>query len=136
MSLYRYLLSLLLVLSTLLAGCASTPAPTTEGRPVEREPEYRETPAPVVPAPPAVSAPSADLLQRAAVARQAGDYEQALALLERAQRIEPDSAEIYLALATTHRDRGDDRQARATAERGLLYCRSSAQCEALRQYTR
>ena len=57
------------------------------------------------------------------------------ALLERAQRIDPGSADIYLALAETHQARGDLSQARATAERGLLYCNGASQCGALRAYT-
>ncbi len=73
------------------------------------------------------------LLRQAEDAAQRGDYERALSLLERAQRIDPDSAEIYLAMARTHRARGDLRLARATATRGLLYCDDDAQCGALRR---
>jgi Flp pilus assembly protein TadD len=75
------------------------------------------------------------LLAKAEQATGRGDYEEALALLERAQRIDPDSAEVYLGLARTHAARGDAAQARATAERGLLYCSSASQCEALRRFT-
>jgi Tfp pilus assembly protein PilF len=74
------------------------------------------------------------LLDKADTAAQRGDYEQALALLERAQRIDPDSGEIYLVLAKTYRAKGDDSLAAATAERGLLYCDGKAQCDALRRY--
>ncbi len=90
-------------------------------------PPPRETPA---------TAAYQPLLDRAAEARQRGDYEEALALLERAQRIDADSAEIYLALARTHSERGDVGQARAVAERGLLYCRNSRECDALRAFAR
>ena len=127
------------VLLAVLAGCASAPGPTAGTEVISREPDYEQgTPAAVPAQPPAssaASAPYAELLQRAGAAREAGDYEQALALLERAQRIDPDSADIYLALAETHRAGGNPEQARATAERGLLYCRGSAQCGALRRYT-
>jgi len=75
------------------------------------------------------------LLERAEAATARGDYEEALALLERAQRIDPDSADIYLAMARTHAARGDSARARATAERGLLYCSDSRQCAELRNYT-
>jgi Tfp pilus assembly protein PilF len=75
-------------------------------------------------------------VQKAGQATARGDYEQALALLERAQRIDPESSEIYLQMARTHRARGDMAQARATAERGMLFCSGSAQCEALRAFTR
>jgi Flp pilus assembly protein TadD len=76
------------------------------------------------------------LIDRAGEARRLGDYEQALAYLERAQRIEPGDAEIYLGLAQTHAAAGNSGQARATAERGLLYCSGRVQCDALRAYTR
>ena len=71
-------------------------------------------------------------MKKAEQARARGDYEQALALLERAQRIDPESGEIYLQLARTHRARGDSAQARATAERGLLFCAGKTECDALR----
>jgi thioredoxin-like negative regulator of GroEL len=76
------------------------------------------------------------LVQKAEQATARGDYEQALALLERAHRIDPESGEIYLQLARTHRARGDVAQARATAERGMLFCSSNAQCDTLRAFTR
>jgi tetratricopeptide (TPR) repeat protein len=75
-------------------------------------------------------------LDKAAQARSRGDYEESLALLQRAQRIDPDSAQIYLAMAATHQARGDTSQARAVAERGLLYCNGTHECDALRSYTR
>lgn len=118
----------------LSAGCTVTGGGAVV---TDREPDYREpgtqemTPRP----PPQEDAPYANLLERAAQARSAGDYEEALSLLERAQRIDPASADIYLELAQTHHYRGDDAQARATAERGLLYCRDEIQCAALRRYT-
>jgi Flp pilus assembly protein TadD len=92
------------------------------------------------PAPPPAPSPPVSahegLLQRAAEARSAGDYEAALALLERAQRIDPDDARVYLGLARTHRAAGDRAMARASAERGLLYCRADSDCEALRALVR
>jgi Tfp pilus assembly protein PilF len=84
---------------------------------------------------PSVSAAYQPLLDKAARATASGDYAQALALLERAQRIDPDSAEIYLSMAKTHKASGDMAQSRATAERGLLYCQGNGECEALRAYT-
>ena len=76
------------------------------------------------------------LLAKANRATSRGDYEQAMALLERAQRIDPDSAEVYLGMAKTHRAKGDNAQAKVTAERGLLYCSGKTQCDALRGYAR
>jgi tetratricopeptide (TPR) repeat protein len=105
----------------------SPPAPTPSPEPA---------PEPAPPPAPAASEAYGPLLARADQAASGGDYEQALALLERAQRIDPDNAEVYLALARTYAAKGDTRRARATAERGLLYCRSDAQCAQLRSLTR
>ena len=125
------------------AGCSTFSGSGGEQVPVEKEPEYTPvTPPATAPRPkprpvePSVSAAYQPLLDKARQATARGDYEQAMALLERAQRIDPDSAEIYLNMAKTHQASGDMAQARATAERGLLYCHGSAECEALRAYTR
>lgn len=132
------------LLLSLLGGCATYTLPGSKPAPVETPdqptvvtppPTQPERPAPPAPEPPATAAWQ-PLLEKAGKARDRGDYEQALALLERAQRIDPDSAEIYLALAQTHAARGDYGQAAATAERGLLYCDTAAQCTALRGFTR
>ena len=99
----------------------------------------RDRPIPEQPAPPArdpnASNAYGGLVDKATTARSRGDYEQALALLERAQRIDPDSGEIYLELARTYEAKGDDASARATAERGLLYCRDD-ECAQLKAFTR
>jgi len=132
----------------LLAACstytppASTPAPVEQPEPEpEPKPKVATPPAKLPQTPPRPATPSASaalqpLLAKAAQATERGEYEQALALLERAQRVDPDSAEVYLGMAQTHQARGNAAQARATAERGLLYCASEAQCNALRAYTR
>jgi Flp pilus assembly protein TadD len=90
------------------------------------------TPAPAPSITTAPDAAYAQLLERAGSARSRGEYQQALALLERAQRIEPASPRIYLDLAATHKARGDLQQAKAAAERGMLYCRVKSECDALR----
>jgi tetratricopeptide (TPR) repeat protein len=125
------------------SGCSTFSGPGGEPVPVEKEPEYTTvTPPPITPQPkprpaqPSASAAYQPLLDKAEQATASGDYEQALALLERAQRIDPDSAEIYLSMAKTHKASGDMAKSRATAERGLLYCQGSAECEALRAYAR
>lgn len=137
--------ALVVVMIALLAACATAP-PGGEAPPVKPV----EKPAqPVIVTPPPVkyetppraathsaSAAWQPLLAKAEQAVERGDYEQALALLERAQRIDPDSAEIYLGIAQTHLAKGDAAQARATAERGLMYCSSAAVCDALRALTR
>lgn len=132
----------LITLAAFLAACGTNPysLPKVE----TAEPSYEE-PAPqppgttVEPSPEAASPASSahsGLLASASEARGRGEYDQALAYLERAQRIDPDNAEIYLALAQTHAAAGNGGQASTIAERGLLYCSDRRQCDALRAYTR
>lgn len=130
-------------MAVVISGCSVFQPEERPPAPVERPPAPAVvTPpptapqAPARPAEPSTAAAWKPLLARAQQAAGRGDYDQALALLERAQRIEPDSGEIYLQLARTHQARGDLTQARATAERGLLYCSGNAQCAALRALTR
>ena len=130
-----------------LGGCSIYSLPGQEQpAPVQqKQPDYQQgtesTPpatAPPVAVPPEPNDSNAygGLLAKAEEARDRGDYEQALALLERAQRIDPDSGEIYLALAETYDARGDVALASATAERGLLYCQGREECAALRAFIR
>jgi len=132
----------LAVCIALLGGCSIYSAPGTKPAPVEKAPDPAVKPPATTPqtrTPATTPPPSAayqPLLDKAAQARSRGDYEESLALLQRAQRIDPDSAQIYLAMAATHQARGDTSQARAVAERGLLYCNGTRECDALRSYTR
>jgi len=130
-----------LCLVLVMTGCSIYSTPGSQPAPVEPPPKPTVPQTPTTPQPPRTPQPSTSsawqpLVDKAGQARTRGDYEQALALLERAQRIDPESAEIYLQLAQTHRARGDASQARATAERGLLYCSGKTECDALRAYTR
>jgi len=135
----------LIVLVTTVAGCSVYSVPGRQPAPVETRPDptvvtpssppsVPPSPSEPVPQPPEPNASNAygSLVLKAGQASAGGDYERALALLERAQRIDPDSAEVYLALAQTYAAKGDMSQARATAERGMLYCRSDAECRQLR----
>ncbi len=120
-----------------LSACSTQPV---QERPPASSPQpppaavTRPEPTPQ-PEQPAVTA-HRQLLTQADRAMSQGDYDTALALLERAQRIDPQDGLIYLNLARTYRASGDDRRAVATAERGLLYCNGAAQCDALRQFVR
>lgn len=140
--------SLLVLSFAVLGGCSTYSVPGGDPAAKETAPQVvtsKPAPAPVPatppsplpsPAEPATSKAYQPLLDKAGEASGRGDYEQALALLERAQRIDPDSAEIYLAMARTHQASGDPSQARAMAERGLLYCSGRVECDALRGLTR
>lgn len=122
----------------LFVGACST-VPDSGPAPVERRPESVPTvttPAqPSSPQRPPVNSAAQNLMDKASAELDAGKYEQALALLERALRIDPDSGEIYLALAKTHSLKGDTAMSNAAAQRGMLYCNGRVQCDALRAYS-
>ncbi len=128
------------LLTLLLAACGTSPysSPKIEtGEPSHEEQDPTQLPQePRQPPPQTATSANNALLARAEAARTEGDYNRALAYLERAQRIDPDDAGVYLALARTHVDAGNASQARTVAERGLLYCQDPGQCEALRQLAR
>ncbi|KGE04575.1 tetratricopeptide repeat protein [Pseudohaliea rubra] len=127
---------LVFVLAGFLAACAGSP-PRETPAPVDTPPGESGRPVPA-PAPPPVAPATdavADLLARARDARESGETERALALLERAQRLDPVRGALYLELARTHAAAGDAAQAKAFAERGLLYCQGS-ECSALAPFTR
>ncbi|WP_165954392.1 tetratricopeptide repeat protein [Seongchinamella unica] len=130
---------LLAIALLLLPACGTNPysLPRIEtGEPEVTEP-VPEAPAPSAPVDPPVNSAAgahSGLLAKAESAMARGDYEESLAYLQRAQRIDPDNAEVYLAMAQTHSAAGNSAQARATAERGLLYCSGVSQCNALRAY--
>jgi len=137
-----YKLATILGLALLLAGCSIYTLPGSAPAPVETRPVPEETvpDRPVPPPPPAtdpgMSSATAGLLDKANAASSQGDYEQALALLERAQRIDPNSAEVYLQLARVYAAQGHADKARDTASRGTLYCRDERECAALRALAR
>jgi tetratricopeptide (TPR) repeat protein len=139
-------LGMVLGLTLVLTGCSIYTLPGSERAPVETRPVPGETvpdtpaPPPAAPLPPVtdpgVTSAAAGLLDKARVASEQGDYEQALALLERAQRIDPNSAEVYLQLARVYAAQGHADKARDTASRGTLYCRDERECATLRALAR
>lgn len=124
-------------LALLLGGCAIAPDPIPPETP-EATRRSAETPTPAIStpggavAPPAVS-PVERLLADAQELREVGNLSACFARLERALRIAPQDARIYLELARTHLEAGHRARASASAERGLLYCRGS-NCRELRRY--
>ncbi|MFT4613933.1 MAG: tetratricopeptide (TPR) repeat protein [Bacteroidia bacterium] len=132
----------LVLLTAFLSACSVYSVPGEGTVPVDTQPEYTEVESPSeqprtgpeAEPPAGASSANQQLLVQSSQARDRGDYEQSLALLERAQRIDPRSGRVYLELATTHNARGDERQAQIVAERGLLYCIARSVCEGLRAY--
>ena len=130
------------LLALFVAGCSTfmgtppAPAPVVTAPPTTSAPPVTPPQPPARPPQPSTASAWQPLVQKAQQARARGDYEQALALLERAQRIDPESGEIYLQMARTHQARGDGAQAAATAERGMLFCSNPVQCNALRAFAR
>jgi tetratricopeptide (TPR) repeat protein len=105
-----------LVAALTLAGCATAP-PQTQA-PVVTLPSGEapaELPAPERPDP----SVSVALRTRSAEALGAGDVDGAIALLERALRIEPRRAELWLDLARIHLFREDPERALQFARKGL-----------------
>jgi hypothetical protein len=93
---------------------AAAPPPAEPGPPLEAPPS------PERPAPPPVAADAvAALIGDARRAAAEGRHETALALAERAQRLDPRAPEPYLVLARAHQALGRTAQARQLALRGL-----------------
>jgi tetratricopeptide (TPR) repeat protein len=123
----------LALLLAIIAGCASGPTPVPPEDPAAREGSGRAPTPAVIEVPPDPVANSAvdDLLEEARRFRERGELSASYARLERALRIAPERAEVYLELARNHAAAGRSAQAAAAAERGLLYC-SGATCSRLR----
>lgn len=110
-----------------LAACAPlAPGPGApvdeppEAVPAEPAPPVEAPPPPVRPAPPPVAADAvAALVGDARRAASAGRHDAAVALAERAQRLDPRAPEPYLVLARAHQALGRTALARQFALRGL-----------------
>ena len=73
-----------------------------------------------------------NLLSRADRQVTEGDLTGSLATLERALRIAPQSSAIYLRMASIYQQLGQLDYSTSTAQRGLLYCQKTSDCEQLR----
>ncbi len=109
-----------------LTACVPlVPAPDAGGElppPVEEpaRPPSTPTPVPRPPPPPAPTKPAvAALLGDAWALHRAGNYDSAIAVAERAQRIDARNPEVYLVLANSHAAQGDTAAARGLARKGL-----------------
>ena len=111
--------------AALLAGCASAPggggrSPSGDLPPPEASapPPPEAPPAPTEPPPRPDPSVSLALRTESTRAAAAGDHDRAMDLLERAIRIEPDRAELWLDLAELHLDRGDALRANQLLHKG------------------
>lgn len=120
-----------------LAGCASTPRssgslPPASPAPVEESASEDSDAASAVPepAPPSPSpAISVALREESARAAADGDPARAMALLERAIRIEPRRADLWLDLAELHLSSGDPAQAELHARRARAMAPTDAEVD-------
>ena len=117
----------------LITACASGPEPVPPESPAASGAGGSvATPAVTAPVREPVANSAVDrLLAEARTLRAGGDLDASFARLDRALRIAPERATVYLELARNHRIAGSRERSAASAERGLLYCRGS-ECEALR----
>jgi Tfp pilus assembly protein PilF len=103
---------ILVLLAAALSACAQLPAtPGSVGSPEPSPPPESGS------APPA--SPTAALLEQSRRQSADGDYDQAVASVERALRIEPGNPWLWLELAQIHRSSGNERQAEAHARKAL-----------------
>jgi tetratricopeptide (TPR) repeat protein len=116
----------LLLLAALLAGCATPlqPAPPRSPGTAHPAPES-STPAEAPDAESDIAAPSPTLALRHDSARAAagGDVYRAIALLERAIRIDPNDASLWLELAGLHLEQGAYDEAEQFARKALTLMR-------------
>ena len=97
------------------------PTPPTQPAPPSPAPAPPVTPAPPPAAPKPAPSVTLALVEQSDLARAQGDYDKAVALLERAIRIEPDRPELWLGLAKAHLAQGDYAGAEQFARKSLLF---------------
>lgn len=110
------------------------PTPAPSPYPSQTPPTQTPMPAPApTPAPPPASRPDPSvtlaLREQSLAASARGDNEQAIALIERALRIEPDRPELWIDLARLHLDEGDAAGAEQFARKALLFTRNRPDLE-------
>ena len=130
-----------ILLLILLAGCVTQsgapvyrapPPPHTQNVPPAYPPTYPQpAPAPIVdspstvvpgqPQPKAESSVTLALQDESHRAAAAGDLPKAIQILERAIRIQPDRAELWIDLARLHLKEGNPAQAEQFARKALLF---------------
>ena len=118
-------------LLVLLSACATGPRPAPP-----RATGSDATPAVTAPRPglPDVGDAVDGLLAAARKLRAEGDLAACFARLERALRIAPQRAEVYLELARAHLAAGAPERAAGAAQRGLAFCQGRV-CRELRAVT-
>ena len=118
-------------LLVLLSACATGPRPAPP-----RATGSDATPAVTAPrsGPPDAGDAVDGLLAAARKLRAAGDLGACFARLERALRIAPQRAEVYLELARAHLAAGAPERAAGAAQRGLAFCQGRV-CRELRAVT-
>lgn len=123
-----------------LVGCAGTPQSVDPGA-VSASQGSAAGATPAVTQPPvkkdthnAGFSAVSELVAEAKAKRLSGDPAGCLAQLDRALRIAPQLADIYLELARCHSATGRDDRAAAAAQRGMLYC-SGSLCRSLRRFS-
>lgn len=113
----------------LVAGCASAPSGPGQSAPPTAPDAPRAEPTPVVPPPGPERSLTLALRDQADGARLRGDYDAAIATLERAIRIDPDAPELWLLLSQVNLDAGDPAAAEQLARKALQFVGNRANLE-------
>ena len=125
------LISLLLAIAGGIGGCASAPPPSqpplTTPPPVEErdpiDPPQLEAPEPP---PSAQSNVAGVLLAQSETLRSKGELPRALALVERAIRLEPNRGDLWIQLGRLRFDAGELNRAEQNARKGIALARRDA----------
>ena len=118
-----------LLLCTAAAGCSMAPYRSPSPQPSPQPSSRAPAPAPQ-PEAREPNAASVALLERSRADREAGDYSAATASLERALRIDPNNALLWIELAEVKAADGDRDQARQMARKALTLAGSDGSIEA------